>query len=96
MRKGFASIVFILLAFMIIICQSFYLMIIKTQVVTFHTLRRMKTSKKIFQTHYNKLKQPNIYSEANKIVTTWGERQIITPCDDNKKLVPSYINTYIQ
>jgi hypothetical protein len=99
MNKGFASIVFILLTFTFIIFQSFYLMIIKTNVVAQNTLQRIKTSTKIFKTHYNKLKQPN-YNQANKIVTSWGERQIITPfiaqLNDHNKLLPSYNNTYIQ
>jgi hypothetical protein len=97
MNKGFASLIFIILAFIFIIWQSFYLLIIKTQILALHSLRRMKTSTEIFQAHYNKLNQPTLYAEKKGIVTIWGERQIITPCSyDKNKLLPSYENTYIQ
>lgn len=98
MNKGFASIVFILFAFLFIILQSFYLIISKTQILALMTINRMQKSTQIFKDHYKKVKNNyQISAKDHNIVTIWGDRQIVTPClFDGKNWVAQFEETYVK
>ena len=102
MNKGFASIIFILLMFLFIILQSFYLLINKTHLLALTNLKRRQKSTQIFKEHYNKLNnilnnQAMLSSNNPNIITNWGERHIITPCHfDGKNWLIQFEDTYVQ
>jgi hypothetical protein len=98
MRKGFASTIFIMLGFLFIILQSFYFLISKTQSLALITIKRMQKSTMTFKEHYKKLKNgSNMLAKDHNIITIWGERQIITPCQfDGKKWIARYEDTYVK
>jgi hypothetical protein len=102
MNKGFASIIFILLMFLFIILQSFYLLINKTEILALTNLKRRQKSTQIFKEHYNKLNniinnQAMQSSNNPNIITNWGERYIITPCYyDGQNWLIQYEDTYVQ
>jgi hypothetical protein len=58
----------------------------------------MQKSTKIFKEHYQKVKNSyNMANEEHNIITSWGERHIITPCQfDGKNWIPRYEETYVK
>ena len=74
------------------------MLILKTQNLSALTMQRIKYSTEIFQAHYAKLKDTTHKTQKqDKIITAWGERQIITPCIfDGQKWLVKYEDTYIQ
>jgi hypothetical protein len=98
LNKGFASVIFILLTFLFIILQSFFILILKTQNLSAITMQRIKRSTEIFQAHYAKLKDSTHKTQhQDKIITAWGDRQIITPLIfEGQKWLAKYEDTYLQ